>query len=35
VIIPVAGLSLIGWFWFDAEVLRRPGIPTASITDCP
>jgi putrescine:ornithine antiporter len=27
VIIPVAGLSLIGWFWFDAETFRAAWNP--------
>ncbi|PYC28475.1 putrescine-ornithine antiporter [Aquipseudomonas alcaligenes] len=32
VIIPVAGLSLIGWFWFDAEVLRQAWNPNGIAT---
>ena len=32
VIIPVAGLSLIGWFWFDAEVFRQAWNPTGIAT---
>lgn len=27
VIIPVAGLSVIGWFWFDAQVLKEAWNP--------
>lgn len=32
VIIPVAGLSLIGWFWFDAEVFRQAWNPNGIAT---
>lgn len=32
VIIPVAGLSVIGWFWFDPEVLRQAWNPTGIAT---
>ena len=29
VIIPVAGLSVIGWFWFKGDIFMRPGIRKA------
>jgi putrescine:ornithine antiporter len=32
VIIPVAGLSLIGWFWFDPEVFRQAWNPNGIAT---
>lgn len=32
VIIPVAGLSLIGWFWFDPEIFRQAWNPTGIAT---
>ena len=32
VIIPVAGLSLIGWFWFDPEIFRQAWNPNGIAT---
>ncbi len=31
-IIPVAGLSLIGWFWFDPEIFRQAWNPNGIAT---
>jgi putrescine:ornithine antiporter len=32
VIIPVAGLSVLGWFWFDPEILRQAWNPSGIAT---